>query len=145
MKKNIFIWLALCCVPAAAASEGKAYAAARHIRAGEALSADALRELPGPAAETLTAEEVAGSEAARPIRAGETVTRLMLRPARAVRPGDRIKVAIVSGRVRVSAWFTALGGGARGEVIEARNAAGGRTRLVRVEGPGAASLQEEGK
>lgn len=145
MKNELFICLMCCGLTGAAAAELKGYAAARHIRAGEAITPEALRELPDASEGTLAPEELTGCEAARPIRAGETVTRLMLRPVRAVRAGEKIRVRSSAGRVSVEAWFTALGSGAKGEIIEARNTAGGRICRVRIEGPGEGVLAGEGK
>ena len=132
--------------PLNAADAARTYVAARHIRAGEVITADALREadaVPGAATAALT--ELTGFETVRPVRAGEVVTRLMVRPARAVRPGDKIKVGTALGRLKVSMWFTALQGGAKGETIDARNQASGRVCQVRVEGPGEGSLGEAKK
>jgi flagella basal body P-ring formation protein FlgA len=141
MAKNILITLLACL--AAAPSAAATFVAARHIRAGEAVTAEALREmesLPGDPA--LAAGELEGKEAVRPIRAGEKVSRLLLRPARAVRPGDKIRVRAAAGRVSVRAWFVALQGAAVGETIEARNQASGRVCSVKVEGPGEAYMAE---
>lgn len=142
--RTIFALLFALLPAAAPAGEApKAFSAARHIRAGEVISADALKEVPAaPGAQAAAGEELVGMEAVRPIRAGELVTRLMVRPARAVRPGDRISVKAGSGAVSVRMSFTALQGGAAGEIVEARNQASGRVCRVRVEGPGTGSLAE---
>lgn len=147
MKKTICVCLTLAGCGSLFAAEGaRTFAAARHIRAGEEIKLEALREVSAaPGTASLGPEELAGTEAVRPIRAGETLTRLMLRPRRAVRPGDKIKVKSTSGRVTVSAWFTALRGGAKGETIDARNQASGRVCQVTVEGPGEGSLAEAKK
>ena len=156
MKKTIFLCVLLFCTGSLKAADApnapgapdaaKTYAAARHIRAGEEITADALREVPAdPKALSAGFDELSGVEAVRPIRAGEIVTRLMVRPVRAVRPGDKIKVGTVTGRLKVSIWFIALQGGAKGETIEARNQASGRVCQVKVERPGEGSLAEAKK
>lgn len=130
----------------AAQDEVKNYIASRHIRAGEKINAALLQEAPvTPGVPGLTLADLDGREATRPIRAGETVTRLMVRPARAVRPGERIKVRAGSGGMKVYAMFTALQGGAVGETIDARNKASGRICQVVVAAAGEAYIQEDGK
>jgi flagella basal body P-ring formation protein FlgA len=147
MKKIIFFSVALSCCGVLCASEAeRTFAAARHIRAGEEIKAEALRDVAAvPGAVSLAPGEFAGMEAVRPIRAGETLTRLMLRPVRMVRPGEKIRVKTILGRVKVSSWFTALQGGAKGETINARNQASGRVCAVTVAGSGEGFLEEAGK
>lgn len=147
MNTKILLCLLFSCCGALSAAEGsKVFVAARHIRAGEAITAEALREVAAaPGAVCLEAGELEGVEAVRPIRAGETLTRLMFRPVRAVRAGDKIRVRTVFGHVKISAVFTALRSGAKGETIEARNQNSGRICPVKVEGPGEGSLEEAKK
>jgi len=143
MNRTISLVLLLSCCANAAAGGGRVFTAARHIRAGEEIRAEALVITEAPAgAEALEPGDLAGTEAVRPIRAGEKITRLMVRPVRAVRAGEKIRVSMSVGRVRVSAWFVALQGGATGETIEARNQKSGKTCGVVVAGPGEGVLKE---
>lgn len=147
MNKKILLCLLFSCCGGLRAAEGpRAFVAARHIRAGEEIKAEALREVDAaPGAVRLEAGELAGVEAVRPIQPGEKLTRLMFRPVRAVKAGDKIRVRTVFGHVKISAMFTALRGGAKGETIEARNQNSGRICPVKVEGPGEGSLEEAKK
>lgn len=147
MNMKILFFIVSCSCGVLNAAEGaRAFVAARHIRAGEEIKAGALREVDAaPGAVRLEPGELEGVEAVRPIQPGEKLTRLMFRPVRAVKAGEKIRVRAVFGRVKISAVFTALQGGAKGEIIQARNQNSGRLCAVKVEGPGEGSLEEAKK
>jgi flagella basal body P-ring formation protein FlgA len=86
--------------------------------------------------------DVVGLIPRRLIRAGEPVDPEGLARPRAVERGSMVRVQASAGGARIAAQAVAESAGVRGQVISLRNPASGKRFRARVEGPGAAIIQE---
>ncbi len=113
---------------------------ARTVQRGEILSAGDFQseEISASRARSaLAAEEAAGMEAARTLRAGMPVRASFLSEPNLVRRGDPVTVSIRNGSLIITAGGKALGDGAKNETIRVFSDVTNHTFDAIVEGSGA--------